>query len=177
MRRSELLTLCFESAHRLSKFTYRPATASPTRVLQRADKARAHPAQLPAARRADGDTGAGSASALPPSRSGVGGGWGGVGGGGARRPAPRHTRQHAPHTSRPRRGAGKLARRCSTAVGQGALHTASHARDDLHDRDAAVADLDLLRLARGAQEGERRVEHLLLGGEGGEEADVRAWSG
>ena len=86
-------------------------------------------------------------------------------------------RQHAPHTSRPRRGAGKLARRCSTAVGQGALHTASHARDDLHDRDAAVADLDLLLLACGAQEGERRVEHLLLGGEGGEEADVRAWSG
>jgi len=38
--------------------------------------ARAHPAQLPAARRADGDTGAGSASALPPSRSGLGGGWG-----------------------------------------------------------------------------------------------------
>ena len=62
-------------------------------------------------------------------------------------------------------------------MGQGALHIASHARYDLHDRDAAVADLDLLRLARGAQEGERRVEHLLLGGEGGEEADVRAWSG
>ena len=51
---------------------------------------------------------------------------------------------------------------------------ASHARDDLPYRDAAVADLEFLLLAREAQEGERRVEHRLLEGECGEEADVRA---
>mmetsp|Transcript_59473 Transcript_59473/g.142767 ORF Transcript_59473/g.142767 Transcript_59473/m.142767 type:complete len:268 (+) Transcript_59473:34-837(+) len=51
---------------------------------------------------------------------------------------------------------------------------ASHARDDLHDGHAAIADRDGLLGAGGAHEGQRRVEHLLLGGEGREEADVRA---
>ena len=55
--------------------------------------------------------------------------------------------------------------------------TASHARDDLHDSHGALADGDGLLGTGGAQEGQRWVEHFLLGGEGREEADVRAWLG
>ena len=39
---------------------------------------------------------------------------------------------------------------------------ASHARDDLQDRHAAIADRDGLLGTGGAQEGQRRVEHLLV---------------
>ena len=133
---------------------------------------------LQAARRVDrhtttvssGDTDAGQHTRPSPLPSGWGGGWV------ARRPLD--TRGNKRRILRGRAAApasshGVAAPRWGTAR----FSRASHARYDLHDRDAAVADRDGLLLARGAQEGERRVEHLLLGGERGEEADVRAWFG
>ena len=43
---------------------------------------------------------------------------------------------------------------------RGGITSGSHARDDLHDGERAIADGDGLLGAGGAQEGQRRGEHL-----------------